>query len=61
MSLTTAIMNAIATLGGLGLIAFLCWAAYDGTGDREAEDAAREYFTEHGHWPDEAPPAPSAR
>jgi len=28
-------------------------------GDREREDeaAAREYFAEHGHWPDEEPPA----
>ena len=31
------------------------------TGDRErdAEDAARAYFDEHGHWPDE-PPAPGS-
>jgi hypothetical protein len=28
-------------------------------GDREREDevAAREFFTRHGHWPDEDPPA----
>ena len=28
-------------------------------GDREREDEerAREFFTEHGHWPDEDPPA----
>jgi len=22
--------------------------------DRQAEEAAREYFDQHGHWPDEA-------
>jgi uncharacterized membrane protein YccC len=26
-----------------------------GDRDREAEEAAREYFARHGHWPDEAP------
>ena len=24
-----------------------------GDRDREREDAARDYFSEHGHWPDE--------
>ena len=24
-------------------------------GDREKEEAAREYFDAHGHWPDEEP------
>lgn len=26
-----------------------------GHGERHDEDAARAYFDEHGHWPDEAP------
>jgi hypothetical protein len=26
-----------------------------GDDEREAEDAAREYYSEHGHWPDEKP------
>ena len=26
-----------------------------GDDEREAEDAAREYYTAHGHWPDEKP------
>jgi hypothetical protein len=25
-----------------------------GDADREAEEAARNYFDQHGHWPDEA-------
>jgi hypothetical protein len=24
-------------------------------GDRERDEAAREYFDQHGHWPDEEP------
>jgi hypothetical protein len=28
-----------------------------GDREREAEAAARDYFTTHGHWPDEEPPA----
>jgi hypothetical protein len=28
-----------------------------GDRDREQEDRAREFFSEHGRWPDEAPPA----
>jgi hypothetical protein len=32
------------------------------TGDRERdeEDEAREFYSRHGHWPDEGPPAPPA-
>jgi hypothetical protein len=55
--MVVAISVIIATVGGIGLIGFLIYMAYDGVGDREAEEAARDYFTEHGHWPDEAPPA----
>ena len=37
-----------------------------GERERDAEDAARDYYAEHGYWPDEAPPtaaepAPEAR
>ena len=31
-----------------------------GERERDAEDAAREFYAEHGHWPDEAPPPSSA-
>jgi hypothetical protein len=27
-----------------------------GDRERDEEEAAREFFTRHGHWPDEAPP-----
>jgi hypothetical protein len=28
-----------------------------GERERDAEDEARDYYSEHGYWPDEAPPA----
>jgi len=28
-----------------------------GERDRDAEDEARDFYSEHGYWPDEAPPA----
>jgi hypothetical protein len=28
-----------------------------GERERDAEDAARDFYAEHGYWPDEAPPA----
>ena len=27
----------------------------EGDRERQAEEAARDYYTKHGHWPDEAP------
>ena len=46
---------------GAGLsVLLLNWLFRIGAqGDREREDEerAREFFTEHGHWPDEDPPA----
>ena len=53
--MVTTISTIIATIAGIGLIVALIWIAASGHGDREAEEAAREYFDEHGHWPDEAP------
>jgi hypothetical protein len=31
---------------------------FSGDRERDAEDRARRYFDEHGHWPDERPPRP---
>lgn len=45
----------IATVGGVGLIAFLIWAAASGHGERDREEAAREFYSAHGRWPDEGP------
>ena len=44
---------------GGGIAILLLNAIYrlgaSGDADRQAEEAAREYFDEHGHWPDERP------
>jgi hypothetical protein len=29
-----------------------------GDRERDTEERAREFLSEHGHWPDEAPPTP---
>ena len=41
---------------GLALLLLNVLYRYGAEGDRErdAEEAAREYFAQHGHWPDEA-------
>jgi hypothetical protein len=41
--LAVALLNAFIRIGA------------QGDRDRDAEEAAREYFGRHGHWPDEAP------
>ena len=43
----------IGTLGAIGAVGALLWVAAKGHSDRHAEDAAREYFDRHGHWPDD--------
>ena len=40
------------------LLNVLFRAGVSGDRDRDREEAARAYFDEHGHWPDEAPPTP---
>jgi type II secretory pathway pseudopilin PulG len=49
------IWSVIAVIGGLALIVFLLWSLATGRDDRDKEEAARRYFDEHGHWPDESP------
>jgi hypothetical protein len=43
----------IGTLGAIASVALLVWIAAKGHSDRHAEDAAREFYDLHGHWPDE--------
>ena len=42
-ALTVLLMNVLFRIG------------VEGDKDRDREDAARAYFDEHGHWPDERP------
>ena len=46
----------VAAGSSLFLLNFLFRVGVTGDEDRDAEDAAREYFDQHGHWPDEQPP-----
>jgi hypothetical protein len=50
------IWSIIAVLGGFVMVGGILYAMLTEKGDRESEVAARAYFDEHGHWPDEAPP-----
>ena len=47
----------VAAGSSLFLMNFLFRVGVTGEQDRDAEDAAREYFDKHGHWPDERPPS----
>jgi hypothetical protein len=39
----------------LALMNLLFRVGASGDREREAEESAREYFSRHGHWPDETP------
>jgi hypothetical protein len=44
------------------LLNFFFRVGVHGDRERDDEDAAREFYTAHGHWPDEEPPpAPAPR
>jgi uroporphyrinogen-III decarboxylase len=45
----------VALVGGVAAIFVMVRYAAGGHRDREAEDAARDFYTEHGRWPDEEP------
>jgi hypothetical protein len=44
-------------LGAAGSVALVNWLYHRAVDveERDAEEAARQFFTEHGYWPDEAP------
>ena len=54
------IVEAGAMVVGAGLSVWLLNVLYrvgvTGDRDRKTEDDARDFFDEHGHWPDEQPP-----
>ena len=45
-----AIFICVAAVAG---IAWIVWVMRNGDKDRDAEDLARVFFDEHGHWPDQ--------
>jgi hypothetical protein len=58
----TEVANVIAAAAGFLAILGFIWIAMRGDPARDREDAARAFYDEHGHWPDEEPghgtPAP---
>ena len=51
------IWSIIALLGAIAVVGTIAYFIATGRHDREADEAARRYFDEHGHWPDETPSA----
>lgn len=47
----------VAAGSSLWLITVLMRVGIVGDVERDAEDAARRFYDEHGHWPDEPPPS----
>jgi hypothetical protein len=47
------VWSIIGVIGGVLLIAFILWSLATGRNDRDREEAARRFYDEHGHWPDE--------
>ena len=43
------------------LLNFFFRVGVHGDRERDAEDAAREFYARHGYWPDEPPPEPPPR
>jgi hypothetical protein len=53
--LADTIWSIIAVIGAFLMIGTVLYFMLTERGDREREEAARLYYDEHGHWPDEAP------
>jgi hypothetical protein len=47
------IWSIIGVIGGLLMVAVILWFLVTGRHDRDHEEAARRFYDEHGHWPDE--------
>ena len=49
------IWSIIAFIGALAVVVMIAYFIATDRQDREDDEAARRYFDEHGHWPDESP------
>ena len=47
------IWSIVALVGAILVIAMIAYFIATGRDDRDKDEAAREYFDTHGHWPDE--------
>jgi hypothetical protein len=52
------IWSIIAIVGAFVMVGGVLYFMLTEGPDRQAEEDARVYFDEHGHWPDEAPAEP---
>jgi hypothetical protein len=46
---------AVAVVLGFAMCGVVLYFMLSGRDDRDADEAAREFFDAHGHWPDETP------
>ena len=51
------VVDWITVAAAIATIPILVLVIRTGHGEREAEDAARAFFDEHGRWPDDPPPS----
>jgi hypothetical protein len=51
------IWSIIAVVASIAMTAGVVYALISGRHDRDRDEEARDFFTRHGHWPDEPPPA----
>jgi hypothetical protein len=49
------VWSIVAVVAGFAVCGGVVYFLISGRGDRERDEAARVYFDEHGHWPDEEP------
>jgi hypothetical protein len=49
------IWSVVAVLLSLAMCVVVIYFLFSGRNDRAREEEAREYFDQHGHWPDEEP------
>jgi hypothetical protein len=49
------IWSIVALVGAIVMVGTVAYFIATGRDDRDADEAARRYFDEHGHWPDESP------
>ena len=54
-AMAEAIWSIIALLGAIAVVGMIAYFIATGRDDRDEDEAARVYFDEHGHWPDESP------
>lgn len=57
----------LGVVGGIGSVIAMLWVSHRSLRERNDEEDARAFYSEHGHWPDQEPGAapdplpPSAR